>query len=271
MVGAVHPIERLRYVARSTGAPQELLVRETAGALAAFRDDPTALVTACRRIVSRQLSCGALWWLCSRMLVAADPMAEARAAVVEIEDDRTPRSLAAALPDDVTVLVLGWQSQVAGGLARRGDVEVLVVDVLGEASAFVRHLESRDVEALEVPVSGLGAAAAEADLVIVEASAFGPDAFLAASGSRAAAAVAHHAGIPVWAVVGVGRVLPARVWDALVSRLDAHDDRWDLDDEVVPVDLVDHVVGPKGLETSADTILRTDCPIAPELFKPDIT
>jgi hypothetical protein len=205
------------------------------------------------------------------MLVAADPMAEARAAVVEIEDDRTPRSLAAALPDDVTVLVLGWQSQVAGGLARRGDVEVLVVDVLGEASAFVRHLESRDVEALEVPDSGLGAAAAEADLVIVEASAFGPDAFLAASGSRAAAAVAHHAGIPVWAVVGVGRVLPARVWDALVSRLGEHDDRWDLDDEVVPVDLVDHVVGPKGLETSADTILRTDCPIAPELFKPDIT
>jgi hypothetical protein len=57
----------------------------------------------------------------------------------------------------------------------------------------------------------------------------------------------------------------------MASRLDEHDDRWDLDDEVVPVDLVDHVVGPKGLETSADTILRTDCPIAPELFKPDIT
>ena len=133
------------------------------------------------------------------------------------------------------------------------------------------NLESRDVDGVDVPVSGLGAAAVEADLVIIEASAFGPQALLAASGSRAAAAVAHHAGVPVWAVVGVGRVLPGRVWDALVSRLDEHQDRWDLDDEVVPLDLVDRVVGPNGLETTADTIARTDCPIAPELFKPDIT
>ena len=33
----------------------------------------------------------------------------------------------------------------------------------------------------------------------------------------------------------------------------------------------DQVVGPTGLETTADTIARTDCPIAPELFKRDIT
>src|ERR1700712_4613518 len=179
----MHPIERLRYVARSSGAPQALLVRESAGALMSFADDPSGLVTACRRIVSRQLACGSMWWLCSRILTAPEPIAEARAAVAEIEDDTTPRRLAAALPEDCSVLALGWQSLVANGLARRGDVEVLVVDVLGEASSFVRHLESRDVEGVEVPLSGLGAAAAEADLVILEASAWGADAFLAVSGS----------------------------------------------------------------------------------------
>jgi len=246
-------------------------VRESAAALTAFRDDPSGLVTACRRIVSRQLTCGSLWWLCSRMLCAADPHVEARTAVAEIEDDTTPRRLAAALPDDATVLVLGWQTQVASGVGRRGDVEVLVVDTLGEGASFVRHLESRDVEAVDVPLSGLGTAASMADLVVLEASAVGPDAVLATAGSLAAAAVAHHAGVPVWVVAGVGRVLPARVWGALVDRLDLDAERWDLEDELVPFDLIDQVVGPSGLELPADTLRRTDCPIAPELFKPDIT
>src|SRR5262249_441908 len=111
----------------------------------------------------------------------------------------------------------------------------------------------------------------EADVVILEASAWGPERFLAVSGSHAAAAVAHHAGVPVWAVVGVGRVLPGRVWDALVDRLDADLERWEADDEVVPVDLVTHVVGPSGLEDPEATMRRADCPIAPELFKQDIT
>jgi hypothetical protein len=61
------------------------------------------------------------------------------------------------------------------------------------------------------------------------------------------------------------------VWDALVSRLDIDVERWDNDDELVPVDLVDFVIGPSGSESPEDTMRRADCPIAPELFKPDIT
>ena len=258
-------------MARSSGAPQDLLVRETAGALMSFRDDPSGLVTACRRIVSRQLTSGSMWWLCSRILCAPEPWAEARAAVDEIEGDTTARALAGALADDCSAVVLGWQSLVADGIARRGDVEVLVVDTLGEAMSFARHLGSRDVMAVEVPLSGLGAACANADVVIIEPSAVGPDEFIGVAGSRAAAAVARDAGVPVWLVVGVGRVLPGRVWQALVSRLDLGDEPWDSDDEVVPLSLVDRVVGPTGLGSVADLVARTDCPIAPELFKPDIT
>lgn len=236
-----------------------------------FRDDPSGLVTACRRIVSRQLTCGSMWWLCSRILCAPDPWAEARAAVDEIDADPTSRRLAAALVDECSALVLGWQPMVAAGVARRGDVEVLVVDTLGEAMSFVRHLETRDVMAVEVPLSGLGAAAAAADVVVLEASAAGPDQFIGVAGSRAAAAVALDAGVPVWLVVGVGRILPDRVWQALVGRLDLADEPWDSDDELVPLSLVDGVIGPNGAESVADMIARTDCPIAPELFKPDIT
>lgn len=267
----MHPIERLRYVARSSGAPADLLVRETATALSAFRGDEAGLVTACRRVVARQLTSAPLWWLCSRMLCAADPHAEAWNAVTEIEDDPTPRRLAAALPEDASVLVLGWQPVIAEGIARRGDLEVLVVDVAGEAPSFVRHLEGRDVDAFEIPLDGLGAAAAAADLVLVEASGVGPGRCLAVSGSLAASAVARHSGVPVWLVAGVGRVLPGAVWDALVSRFEETEEPWERDEELLAEDLIDLVVGPSGTETYSEALGRAGCPVAPELFKADIT
>ena len=244
---------------------------ETAGALAAFRDDPVALVTACRRVVSRQLTAGALWWLCSRMLCSADPIAEARDAVEEIETDETGNLLALHLPDGATVAVLGWPSVIGSALARRGDLDVLVIDSMGEGPSFVRYLQSRDVDAVDIPPTGLGAAVAAADLVVIEAAAMTTDAFISAAGSRAAAAVAQHGGTPVWLVAGVGRVLPQRIWQALISRLDARDEPWELDEEIVPVDLVDRIVGPAGFDAPEHLSSRIDCPIAPELFKADIT
>ena len=264
----VHPIERLRYVARASGVDQALLVRETASALGAFGSDPAGLVTACRRIVSRHPAAGALWWLCGRVLTAGDPMPEAWRAAEEIEDDRTPVELAHALPQDGTVCVLGWPEQIGEALPRRGDVEVLVVDVFGEGSGLVRRLLGSEVDAVDVPAQGIGAAAAASDLVLLEASAIGPTAGLAVAGSRAAAAVARHDGTPVWLVGGVGRLLPTRLWEAVEARtVTTLDDPWDADDEPVPLDLVDQLVGRGGPEPVADGLRRTDCPIAPELLK----
>jgi hypothetical protein len=262
----MHPIERLRYVARASGASHDLLVRETASALASFGGDPSGLITACRRVVARQPTSGPVWWLAARVLTAPDPLQEAWAAVEEMQRDTTGRELAYALPDDATICVLGWPDLIGEALVRRGDVEVLVVDSLGEGSGFVHRLESADVEAVDVPAIGLGAAVADSDLVVLEASAIGPDQFLGIAGSRAAAATARSVQIPVWLVGGSGRLLPQRMWDALVSRVDP-DEPWDADDEVVPLELVDCVVGPDGLESVAAALKRTDCPVAPELFK----
>ena len=265
----MHPIERLRYVARASGADQQLLVQETAHALSAFHDDPAGLVAAARRIVDRHPTSGPLWWLCARVLTAPEAHREAWEAVAQISEDPTATELAFALDADTTVCLVGWPEVVGDALPRRGDLDVLAVDALGEGSGLVRRLMQAGIDAVDVPTSGLGAAVAAADVVLLEAVAAGPDGFLAVSGSLAAATVARHAGVPVWAVVGVGRWLPPRMWSALISRRDARpEDPWDLDEELVPFDLVDVICGPGGVEPLADALRRTDCPVAPELFDP---
>lgn len=263
----MHPIERLRYVARASGADQALLVRETAHALAAFRDDPAGLVAACRRIVDRHPTSGPLWWLCAHVLTAPDGQAAAWRAVDEVEADPTAAELAFALPEEATACVIGWPEVVGNALVRRGDVEVLAVDALGEGSGLVRRLAHAEVDAVDVPTAGLGAAVTTSDVVLLEAVALGPAGFVAVSGSLAAASVARQAGVPVWVVAGVGRLLPPRMWDALAGRLGARGvDPWDLDEERVDLALVDEVCGPAGLDEPAEALRRTDCPVAPELF-----
>jgi hypothetical protein len=266
----VHPIERLRYVARSSGAPQAVLVRETAAALGGLGFDPAGLVTACRRVLDRHPTSGPLWWLCARVLTAVDdPDREGWRCADELDDDRTVDELAHALPSDATVAVLGWPELVGEALARRGDVEVLAVDALDEGSGLVRRLRHAGVDAVDVPLSGLGPAVAAADLVVLEASALGGDAFVAVVGSRAAAAVARLAGIPVWLTAGVGRRLPAPLLGALVARLEGEHggEPWEVADEVVPASLVDRVCTDVGPIEPALAFANADCPVAPELLK----
>lgn len=263
----MHPIERLRYVARASGADQALLVRETATALSAFHDDSAGLVAACRRIVDRHPTSGPLWWLCAHALTAPDGGRATWEAVAALEADRTPLELAHALPDEATACVVGWPELAGEALPRRGDVEVLAVDSLGEASGLVRRLGMAGVDAVDVPASGLAAAVSSSDVVLLEAVAMGPTGFVAVSGSFAAAAVARHVDVPVWLLAGVGRLLPERMWEALAGRQATRAaDPWDLDEEVVDLGLVDQVCGPAGLEPPDDAVARTDCPVAPELF-----
>ncbi|MDQ6697260.1 MAG: hypothetical protein M3Z46_07360 [Actinomycetota bacterium] len=263
----MHPIERLRYVARASGVDPGMLVQEVAGALAGFASEPAALVTACRRMVDRHPASGPVWWLCARVLTAGDPRHEAWQAVEDMDDDPTTAELAHALPEACTVCVLGWPERLGGALGRRGDVEVLVVDTLGEGSGFVRTLERIDVEAIDVPLAGLGAAVAESQVLLLDALAISPNQLLAVAGSRAAAAVARHADVPVWVVAGAGRLLPLRMWNALAARLDLRGEPWELDEDIVPLDLIDQLVGPRGLEPVAEGLRRVDCPIAPELLR----
>ena len=102
---AVHPIERLRFVARAEGVPGDVLASEATAALMTFADDPAALVAGCRRVLSRQVGCGQLWWACARLLTAENVRETARATIEALEEDTTGAAVSLSLdfaptPDD---------------------------------------------------------------------------------------------------------------------------------------------------------------------------
>lgn len=268
-------------VAGAAGDDPGLIALEASASLMALAADPGALVTACRRLVDHQPTCGPVWWLAARVLAAPDPGSEARRAAGELADDPTEAVLAAELPPDAVVCVVGWPDQAAGALRHRPDLTVLVVDAGREGAALAAHLNGEGGQATVVPESGLGAAAARSDIVVLQASALGHGGVCARSGSRAAAAVGRDSGRPVWAVAGVGRVLPEALWDALVDRIPGGQawpgqapggqapggQAWDRPDEVVPLRLVDQVVGPEGVVPAEESRSRADCPPVPELTR----
>src|SRR2546423_7105737 len=239
----MHPIERLRMVARAAGEGPALLAQEAAGALVAFGDEPAGLVTACRRLVDRQPTGGPIWWLPARVLCSSDPTQEAWRAVEALQEDRTPEQVAAALPDGAVVTVVGLGEHTGDAVVRRGDLEVLLVDNDAVEPHLIRRLQRTDTTLDAVPAAGMGAAVAASDLVVFEVSAAGPGGMVGPTGSRAAAAVAHHAELPVWAVAGVGRVLPGRLWDALASRLADDDEPWLAPEAAGPADPAHYAAG----------------------------
>lgn len=262
----MHPIERLRYVARATGAPADEVVREAAASLAGFADDPVSLVTACRRLIDRHPANGAVWWLCARTLRAADPGDAAWRCLDTLVSDPTVDELAHALPTDGAVALVGWSDRLTPALSRRGDVDVRVIDVEGDGPGFVRMLERADVAAVDVSVTGLAPAVATAGLLVLDASAIGPEVVLTPPGGWAAAAVARAADVPVWVVAGAGRLVPGGLWPALVQRLDgAATAPWDSDVDRLPLALVNRLAGPKGPERLTDGLARGDTPDVAEL------
>jgi hypothetical protein len=264
----VHPIERLRYVARASGGDQRLLVRETAGALRGLQFEPAGLVIASRRIVERHPTSGPLWWFCSSLLTSARPFDEMYRLASEVENDQTPDHLFESLPDEATVCVVGWPDLVGDAVLRRGDVRVLAVDADDEGASFVRRLQRSDVEAEIVPASGVAAAALAADVVIVEAMAAGSSDVLAARGSRALAAVAYCSERPVWLVVGRGRRLTDALFTTMSERVADVRVPWESDAELLPIALCSVLVGPDGLRPlEPGATLAAECNTAHELLR----
>jgi len=261
----VHPIERLRYVARARGADAESLVRETAGALRGLGLDPSGLVVACRRIVERHPTCGPLWWLCARLLTSADPHVASRLAVGEISDDGTVDVLVDGLPDGITVCTVGWPVVTGQALVRRGDVRVLAVDAGHHGSSFVQRLERHDIECELVPTESAAIATAAADIVLVEAEALDATRVVAVTGSAVLAAAAGLAQTPVWAVAGRGRRLPAAMVAAIAERIGQSLDPWSCECEMMPASLLASIVGPDGRCPPSE--VRPECDMAPELLR----
>jgi hypothetical protein len=125
-VGPVHPIERLRYVARSGDADPVMIAIEAAEALAGLAHTPQALVPSCRRLLEAHPSCGPLWWVAARMIVADEARGAAYSSIDALEQDQTAEELASSFPAGASV-VIPARRDLADALDLRPDLAVTVV------------------------------------------------------------------------------------------------------------------------------------------------
>jgi hypothetical protein len=260
----VQPFERLRAIARH-GGDDRLLVAEAADCLGEFDDDPAALVVTCRRLLHHHPDRAPLWWLCARVLAAPEPSEAAWDAEALVRDDHTADRLSALLPfpADHPVAVLGWPPVSGQALALRPDLEVLVVrEVHGQEQRWRAQLARSDASAR--PVDLVEAVALEPSHLLVEVAGAGPEQLLVAEGTADALATLARPGLVVWMVAGVGRVLPARLFDALVRTLGDPEEHGL---ELLDVQAADRIAGPTGLVRPEHLGRRVDCPVAPELLR----
>jgi hypothetical protein len=147
----VHPIERLRYVARAEWAPPALLASEAAWGLGELaQHEEAAVLPACRRLIDRHPGCGPLWWVAARILTAGDPVAEAGRCADALDDDLTADLLAEELDAIRRVVRHGGMGEVAGA-----EVVVVQSDAIGVGGMVIDGDDIGMIEAAraaEVPV-----------------------------------------------------------------------------------------------------------------------
>ena len=233
----MHPIERLRYVARAGGVDQTLLAREATDALSSLWGEPAEFVNACRRIVHHHPYVGAVWTLVTRVLIFSDPLETARRFADLLAADLTSKKVACSLPENAILSLIGWPDIEGSKLYERPDISVRALDACGEGNGYARNLMSQGVQATELPLTAIGQSCATSDVVLIEAAAARPDGIVTGSSALAAASTAKFFGVDVWVVVGEGRALPGAI------------------------------IGPNGLVQSG-LPMRADCPVASELLRP---
>jgi hypothetical protein len=259
----MQPFERLRAIARH-GGDDRLLVAEAADCLAEFDDDPAALVVTCRRLLQHHPERAPLWWLCARVLAAPEPSEAAWDAEALMRADNTADRLAALLPfpADHPIAVLGWPELSGAALAIRPDLEALAVRSNHGDDRWRTRLARSDASAR--PVDLTEAVALEPSHVLVEVAGAGPTQVLVAEGTEAVLATLARPALVVWLVAGVGRVLPARMFEAMTRRLGDPEDHGL---ELLDVQIADRIAGPTGLVRPVALIRRVDSPVAPELLR----
>jgi len=272
----MHPIERLRYVARAGEADPSLLAAEAADALGSLAFEPRAIVPACRRLLDAHPSCAQLWWVAAHVLVAHDPFEEARRIADLLEDDATSEELAASFRAGATV-ALGARAGLLDAVASRPDLDILVVGSPERLRRALRRLDTR--RALGVVPEEADAAVAQADLVVLEPVAGGPPGFLLDEADADLVAAALGVGTELWVTAGVGRLLPTPLFDALAARCrrapDADADRFGTGPartapvlELLDAALVARVIGPTGPMATRAALEAAACPVPSELLAP---
>ncbi len=211
----MHPIERLRFVARADGFDASTLAVEAADALGALAFDPRALVTSCRRLLDAHPDCGPLWWVAAHVLASPDPVEAASVVADLLACDDSAEELGGCLPAGA-VVVAAPSETLDRALSSRPDVAVRYV---GDAGVLRRALRGSDVaDATGFVPDELDAALDGATLAVLEAGAAGPAGILVGRIAAHVAAGSRAASVPVWALLGIGTVLPGALFEACASR-----------------------------------------------------
>jgi hypothetical protein len=212
----MHPIERLRHVARAGDVDEALLAEEAAYALASLAFDERALVPAARRLLEFHPRCAPLWWVVAEVLGQMDPATAAEHAAMRLAEDPVADELAAALPGAAHLLTTGGE-RLASALRERPD---LMVSILGSSRRLgieMRRL-SGFVEVEAVEERELERALGQCSLVVLEVIACTGDRLLVRPDATELVARATEHSVPLWAIAGVGRLLPPALFDELVAR-----------------------------------------------------
>ncbi|MGO9344311.1 MAG: hypothetical protein ACLP6E_17630 [Acidimicrobiales bacterium] len=145
-----------------------------------------------------------------------------------------------------------------------------------------------DSHSLRVVRQGGVGDAAGADVVIIEVDALSMDAMLVSSARRGLLQAAMASETPVWVESGVGRLLPPKLWSALVGRVTEPGEpgeaggpggpggprgriRHELGYFLESTDCAELILGPSGTTRTVELgrdVAAVDCPEPPELTAP---
>lgn len=249
----MHPIERLRYVARSVGADPVEVAVEAAEALAGLAFEPRALVLACRRLLDAQPENAPLWWVSAHVLAAADPAEAARSCARRLAGDLTGLELAYGVAAGAVVATEAASSAL-DALAERPDCSLRLVGTPAELRFSLAGLAggvAGGPGALGFAPHEVGGAIEGATVAIVEAAAASPSRVLLRPVGAALAEAADAHGTELWVVAGTGRVLPEVLFERCAAGAAGTLRR---------ADLVDKVATGEGLLTPSAALDPGDCP-----------
>lgn len=119
----MHPIERLRYVARAGTAPDRILVAESIPAFGAFASKPQMLLVALRQLISRQPDSPGLLALGAHMMNSLDALEAGWSFSDALNEDRT-----ADIAETIAVTESGGTDvidSIASGRTTSAAIEVL--------------------------------------------------------------------------------------------------------------------------------------------------
>lgn len=260
----MHPIERLRWIARLEGESDSTVAGEAAWLLGELSTtEPPAVLTASRRLVLRRPACGPLWWACARILESAgsdDVLDIAQQIALELAADTVPAKLALSLkkeiPSGEALLVTSPSDTISRGLGPPGRYSIRLLASYRDLRYEMSQFRGADVTGYELDEAE--EAAEGCSVVLVEPGFTGPDRLYLGVGAAMAVRSARQRGIPCWAVLAAGRSLSeplAKVASQLAR------------DEVAPFepDLFARAVDQTGLTSLSEALGQVSCPPALEL------